>query len=125
MMPLTFVELKELWLSKLSGTSSDQIKIDFRIDSHYYLECIAAANYIWGERPKLRKVVHIGQTGEWIKKTEEKWRNYDPSKPFQPPIPREIQHHTFATPKPPEKFIRPKAEYTNTTPYGIAKTINN
>jgi hypothetical protein len=28
-------------------------------------------------------------------------------------------------PKPKEKFIRPKAEYTNTTPYGIAKTINN
>jgi hypothetical protein len=27
--------------------------------------------------------------------------------------------------EPPEKFIRPKAEYTNTTPYGVANDLRN
>jgi hypothetical protein len=125
MSPLTLVELKDLWFLSKNMVRISELMNQFEIEEDYAFECIVAANHIWGNRPQLKKKVYGGKHGRWVRQHEEIWANYDPSKPLVRGLPPHKIIIPAVPPKPKEKFIRPKAEYTNTTPYGIAKTIHS
>jgi len=110
---LSMVELKELWKMYEADCSLQTICLYMRISKEYALECIQAAKWLYGgglvDFRKKRREMALNGFFKWAK----------------PPEEREI-FKIPADAKP--KFKRPAAEYTNTTPFGVAKkyqTINS
>ena len=90
---LTLYELKELWKMYKAGCNIDAIRISLSITKEYAIECIEAAKWAYGGG-----YIALKYSNAWYKK----------------------EHNLFKIIPKDESYIRPKAEYSNSSPLKIA-----
>jgi len=102
-MPLTMVELRELWEMKQAGIVLLKIAQKFRVDLDYAEECLLAAELVWGEKLALResKMVEGSKRHQVVQRQ---------TLTLMQDLKERINVDVFS--KPP-KIIRPEASYTN------------